>query len=188
MKTRGFKTFLAIMVCLSLLPMTSALALKASGDGALHRGLFEDSGITFQAPASFTLDGIDARKNVDIIKLVGPKDVNSFIPRITVKISVSKFDLKDIPLSEVEHYITLDLDGTNFLNLVDETITEGDKEALRRVSFYNTKDERMGMLYQYMFNVGEYGVTVEYRAYTATRSLPDDISALPELVKTFAIE
>lgn len=187
MKKQSTSLILVLLLCLSLLPINPASALIASGNGTLRRAWFEDSGITFQAPASFTLDSIQAGKSSDVIKLVGPKDINNFIPSIFVRIKEGVSDLSSIPVSNGEDYITNSLNGSNVLNLVDEITAVGDKQVLRRVYFYNTSNDRMGIYYMYVFNVDTYSITVEYRAYTATRSLPDDVIALPDVVSTFAI-
>jgi hypothetical protein len=188
MKKTFIRTFLAVLLCISLLPITSALALKASGSGTVRRGNFEDSGVSFQVPVSFTLESIDSGKEADTIKLVGPKDINEFIPKINVKIEAKPYDLANIKTDETISYIELDLKGSNALNLVDEKVAGSNGDMLRRVFFYNTEDGRMGILYRYMMNVSGYGVTFEYQAYTATRSLPDDLKVMPDLIKSLTIK
>ena len=176
------------MICLTLLPVASAFALRASGSGTVRRGNFEDDGINFQVPNSFALEAIETGKEADTIKLTGPKDVNGFIPRITVKIEAETYDIANIKNDEALEYIEFELKGSNPLNLVDEIIAGENGDMRRRIFFYNTEDGRMGIIYQYLMNVDEYGVIFEYEAYTATRSLPDDLAALPELIKSFTIQ
>ncbi len=188
MKKTYIRTFLAILLCVALLPMASALALKASGNGTVRRGNFEDSGIIFKVPNSFTLETVDAGKTADVIKLTGPKDVNGFIPRITVKIEAEIHDINNVPLKQTLEYVELDLKGSSPLCLVDELPNEDNGNVLRRVIFYNNEEGRMVILCLYLMNVGGYGVTFEYQTFTATRSLPDEVPQLPDLVKSITIQ
>ena len=188
MKKTNIRTFLVILLCLSLLPLAPALALKSSGSGTVRRGNYEDSGISFKVPDSFIVDAVEAGKKADIIKLVGPKDLNGFIPKLTVKIEAEPYVLADKKADEALDYIQFDLKGSNMLKLVDDTASGVHGDMLRRVIFYNTEDERMGILYLYILNVDGFGVTFEYQAYTATRTLPDEIAALPDIVDSFTLK
>ena len=188
MKKTFVRTFLAVLLCLSLVPMTSAMALKASGSGIVRRGYFEDSGISFQIPSSFSLDGVDVGSEKDVITFSGPKDINGFIPKITVTVHETEYDLDTASVDDVESYIENELNGSNVLNLIDEKIAGSSGDMLRRVFFYNVEDGRMGIVYMYQLNLGGYGATYAYQAYTATRTLPSDLADLPDLIKNFTIE
>ena len=45
----------------------------------------------------------------------------------------------------------------------------------------------MGLDYLIWFNYGDYGVTIYYYTFAATRSIPDDLPALDEVVASFTI-
>lgn len=179
---------LALVLCLSMLPAASALAWKASGKGVVRRGNFSDSGITFKVPASFTVDKIVTGKSDDKIELLGPKDINGFIPQITVWVMKDALDLDAATQQDVVDEIEDDLDGENALCLVDEKEEINGDEALRRIFFYNGEDGRMRIMYRYDMNVSGYGVIIEYRAYTATRTLPEEIPEVPAIAESMAIE
>ncbi|HSK68807.1 MAG TPA: hypothetical protein VLA21_06050 [Candidatus Limnocylindria bacterium] len=60
--------------------------------------------------------------------------------------------------------------------------------ALRRVISYNANDRRMGILCRYRLNISGVGVIIDFRAKTATRSLPEDLAALLRLAEGLAVE
>ena len=134
------------------------------------------------------LDGIDAGSDKDVITLSGPKDVNGFIPKITVTVNETEYDLDNALIEDIERYIEYELKGSNVLNLIDEKVAGANGDMLRRVFFYNTEDGRMGIAYMYQLNLGGYGASYAYQAYTATRTLPGDLAILPDLIKNFTIQ
>jgi hypothetical protein len=188
MKNNMYKRAIALILCLSILPAVSALAWKASGKGEVRRGNFSDSGITFKVPASFTVDKIVTGKTEDKIEFLGPKDLNGFIPQITVWVKPEALDLDAATQGDVVDEIEGDLNGDNALCLVDEKVVIHGDDALRRIFFYNGEDDRMRIMYRYDMNVSGYGVIIEYRAYTATRTLPEEIPEVPAIPESMAIQ
>jgi hypothetical protein len=188
MKNNGYKRALALIICLCFLPGVSALAWKVSNNSVVRRGNFADNAVTFKVPASFVVDKIITGLSDDQIELVGPKDINGFIPQITVWILADALDLDAATQDDVVQQIEGDLNGNNALCLVDEKVAINGSDALRRIFFYNGEDDRMRIMYRYDMNVSGCGVIIEYRAYTATRTLPEEVPEVPAIAETMAIQ
>jgi hypothetical protein len=177
---------LAAMLC--AMPFTQGLAWKIEGAGTVVRGTFSGSGVTFKAPDAFVLQGIQRGASLDQIDLEGPKDINRFIPTIHVYLYKESIDLDSRSVDVDLDFVTADLGGSKSLCLVDEKTAVNGADALRRVIFYNLSDKRMGILCRYLYNLNGVGVMVDYRARTATRSLPDDLAAMPRLAESLSID
>lgn len=177
--------FAALLLCALPFGEASAWLVKT---GQVQRGRFSGSGVSFTAPASFTLRDIFKNDTWDEVILEGPRDVNGFIPEIHISLFKDPLVMADFTMDDDLDFVFYNLSGSNALSLLDEPVTLHGGDALRRIIFYNLPDDRMGVLYRYHFNLNGVGVTADYRARTATRSLPDDMAAFPALVEGMKIE
>ncbi|HSK68761.1 MAG TPA: hypothetical protein VLA21_05820 [Candidatus Limnocylindria bacterium] len=177
---------LALTLC--SLPFAQGLAWKVSGPGTVVRGTFSDAGVTFKAPDGFVLQGITRGAAADEIVMEGPKDINGFIPAIHVQLLKEPIVLDSRGAGADLDFVASALGGTNSLCLVDERTEVNGTDAIRRIIFYNLSDKRMGVLCRYLYNLDGVGVMADYRARTATRSLPDDLAAMPALVGSLRFE
>lgn len=188
MKRNILIRILSIMVLLCLLPASSALAWKVSPDTTIKRGYIDDNGVMFKVPASFTLDTIEAKASEDILRFLGPTDTNGFTAEIAVTIRPDEMDLSGVTAIDVEQAIYDTLNGDNILCLVDKDIqTDAGVPARFFVFFYNAEVGSMGMVYRYDLNLGGCYVMIEYNAFAATRTLPDEVPQLPELLNSMSI-
>lgn len=187
LKHRRFLMILLLLVLVLSLGTTGAKAWKLRG-GSISRGNFTDNGVSFQVPPSFSLVDTHTGPDWDEVLFEGPSDVNGFIPHIRVFLYSKPINLDHRYVNFDLDYATYNLNGSKAISAAFDPFwkVQG-QEARRSITFYNQADDRMGILYRYHFNLDGVGVVVEYVAKTATRSLPDDLQAIPRLLESIRI-
>ncbi|HSK68806.1 MAG TPA: hypothetical protein VLA21_06045, partial [Candidatus Limnocylindria bacterium] len=154
------------------------------------KGAFNGSGVTFQAPEAFTLYEIYRTDDVDRVILHGPKDTSRYKPDIYVFLHREPLDLEraDADAEADVAYIKDGLKGYNAILVAEEPTFVNGAPATRRVFFFHETRDFVRLLIRWHFNADGAGVTLDYCARAATRSILEDTSALRALAESVRIE
>ena len=181
---RTFCAFLALILCLSFAFSASALEINGSrgAKGTIRRGYYYNGNVSFMLPnTAWTEDSCIGYDDYDQIDLIGPADVNGFIPSLEVYINEQPWDMD----AEFQ-----DMGSGNCIRVANQNFVLGEDIRVHYDCYINSADNgsRMEIDYIIWFNCGERGVMLHYYSFSSTRSIPDDLPALDETVGSFKIE
>lgn len=174
---------LALVLCVGVACPAGALVIEgaAGAGGNIRRGYYYNGKVSFKLPgAAWTQDYSVAYSDFDEINLSGTADVNGFIPGLYIQIEDTPWDMD----AEFEEFIS----GDGVIRTANQTYRLGDDLRAHYDCYLGEEEDgRMGLNYLIWFNCGEYGVVLYYYTFAATRSIPDDLPALDDVVRSFAI-
>lgn len=181
---RTFCAFFALILCLSFAFSASALEINGSrgAKGTIRRGYYYNGNVSFMLPnTAWTEDSCIGYDDYDQIDLIGPADVNGFIPSLEVYINEQPWDMD----AEFQ-----DMGSGNCIRVANQNFVLGEDIRAHYDCYINSADNgsRMEIDYIIWFNCGERGVMLHYYSFSSTRSIPDDLPALDETVGSFKIE
>lgn len=181
---RTFCAFLALILCMGVAFSASALEINGSrgAKGTIRRGYYYNGNVSFMLPnTAWTEDSCIGYDDYDQIDLIGPADVNGFIPSLEVYINEQPWDMD----AEFQ-----DMGSGNCIRVANQNFVLGEDIRAHYDCYINSADNgsRMEIDYIIWFNCGERGVMLHYYSFSSTRSIPDDLPALDETVGSFKIE
>ncbi len=173
-----------------LVLMTMSLSLNASAavfteKGTLENRQYTNGSFSCTLPEGFKIVYFDEDRQAVVFE--GKEDANGFIPTLTIYVGERLLALDELTEADEKAFIQQAYEGTNILKMQDATEKMGETEVHRFLHLYNTPDGRMNMSLSIYANIGEeHAVEITYQGYTATRSAPDDLRALEELLNSIA--
>ena len=179
---RQLALLLTLLMCVGIGCPAGALEINGArgAGGTVRRGYYYNGNVSFKLPgAAWTESSAVAYDDHDEILLSGTADVNGFIPSMYIQINSETWDI-DAGFE--------DIGIANSIRVANQTFTVNDEiRAHYDCYLENDTDGRMGLDYLIWFNCGDYGVAIYYYTFAATRSIPDDLPALDDVVASFTI-
>lgn len=174
---------LALILCVGFAFSASALEINGSrgAKGTIRRGYYYNGNVSFQLPnTAWTEESCIGYDDYDEITLVGPADVNGFIPSLVVYINDQAWDM-DADFQ--------DMGSGNCIRVANQNFIINDDMKAHYDCYINSADSgsRMEIDYIIWFNCGERGVMLHYYTFSSTRSIPDDLPALDDTMTSFTI-
>lgn len=179
MKKR-FCVVLALLMCVMMFASSaSALVIDGSNSGAVRRGIYYNGDLSIAIPASGWEEvSAVSYKDYDEIYFQGTADVNGFIPGIMMRVYDSPWDMD-------AEFSGLDISGSN-IRVVNQNFTV-DGKRVHYDCYFSNGNGRMELDYMASFNVGDYGILLYYYSFSATRSIPDDLPMLDDMIDSVTI-